>query len=66
VNKALTIGDIVFVPPPQDELGDIHETAFTGTIVNFKAASVYGECVVVRRMDGEEFDIEIDRVEKAE
>ena len=55
VTPEFEMGDSVEVPDPIE--GDIHNHSFVGTIVDFK-----GDLATVEDMDGDCFDIEIERL----
>ena len=55
VTPEFEMGDSVEVPDPNDS--DIHNHSFVGTIIAFK-----GELATVEDMDGDCFDIEIERL----
>ena len=59
VTPEFEMGDSVEVPDPIE--GDIHNHSFVGTIVDFK-----GDLATVEDMDGECFDIEIERLTYAD
>lgn len=59
VTPEFEMGDSVEVPDPIE--GDIHNHSFVGTIVDFK-----GDLATVEDMDGDCFDIEIERLTYAD